>query len=201
MSFTDDSLTVYIVYISPQMNKNSTACTEKVQTFSFCGHTRKSNILPYFSYFSPAMNSSQLRFDFSICFQRSHVIRHQFTRPPVLRTDVPSASFALFHLAWQPHASHLGAERAARRLSSAARWRRRQGDGLRRWRLHTFFKGVSGGFKWWGWKNWEHWGLQEWHEWRIFFFFLHVPRRPHCGELETKREWEVVKTQQMNNIR
>lgn len=65
--------------------------------------------------------------------------------PPALRTDVPSASFALFHLAWQPHASHLGAERAARRLSSAARWRRRQGDGLRRWRPHTFSKASAEG--------------------------------------------------------
>lgn len=42
MSFTDDSLTVYIVCISPQMNKNSTTFTEKVRAFSFCGHTRKS---------------------------------------------------------------------------------------------------------------------------------------------------------------
>lgn len=74
---TDDSFTVYIVCISPQMNKNSTAFTETV-------HTRKSNILPHFIYFFTAINSSQLCFDSSICFQRSHVIRHQFTRPPRL---------------------------------------------------------------------------------------------------------------------
>lgn len=181
---TGDSFTVYIVCISPQMNKNSTAFTETV-------HTRKSNILPYFIYFFPAINSSQLCFDFSICFQRSHVIRHQFTRPPALRTDVPSASFALFHLAWQPHASHLGAERAARRLSSAARWRRRQGDGLRRWRLHTFSKASAEGLNDEARKIENIGACRSGTNERFFFFFLHVPRR--IVELETKGEWEVGK--------
>lgn len=136
MSFTDDSFTVYIVCISPQMNKNSTAFPERVRVFSFCGHTRKYNIWPYFIYFSQQLTVPNYALTSPSVSREAMSLGINLQNPPTCAQMCPLPHLLCFTL---PDNLMCPTFVPSGR-SSAARWRRRQGDGLRRWRLHTFSK-------------------------------------------------------------